>query len=92
MDNDDKIMVEMYHQTILLSTILMLLARKETMPDKYFAGYADGIRKNEMTNFPEELRDAVRKRSGDYFESLASSSKKGMLQDMLDLLNELRGK
>jgi len=92
MNDDDKIMVEMHHQTILLSTILVLLAKQQTMPDKYFKGYADGIRNHEMTNFSEKLRDAVRKRSGDYFESLAVSSKKGMLGDMLDLLNEFRGK
>ena len=92
MDDDNKIMVEMYHHTILLSTILVLLASKETMPDKYFSGYAEGIRNNEMTNVPEGLRDAVRERAGNYFESLATTSKKGMLQDMLDLLNEFRGK
>ncbi len=54
MNDDNKTMVEMYHQNILLSTILVLLAGKETIADKYFSGYAEGIRKNEMTNVPED--------------------------------------
>lgn len=92
MENEDKIVVEMFHQSILLSVILNELAKKKTMPDKYFEGFAEGIRKNDMPRVPEKLRPAVRKRSGDFFDSLAKTTKKGKIQDAIDVINEFLGK
>ena len=91
MSDKDETLVEMHHQTIMLSTILLLLAKQEMMPDKYFTGYSEGIRKHELPHVPAELREAVRTRSGDFFESLSGTSKKGFFGDMLDMLKKLRG-